>query len=167
MFKVSEVAEMLSVEKVRIFEALIVHDTIMAPYITKERHLSYVTEVGVRKLEQLLFSNNFEEVLCLEAEEEIELNNDEVDSQDHMDLFIDKNELKKAELRKDIIEVKRMLTLLDKEIKTNNESISQYQNILSEDLKWTHNLMIDIESSVHDKEEIKQKFFSKMKKQWG
>lgn len=177
MFKVSEVAEMLSVEKVKIFEALILHDTLLAPYVTKERHLSYISEVGVRKLEKILFSKNLDQALEIELEEEAPLEThepqetpDKIDPLpqekvvDQMDIFIEKTEEKKANLRNEIIELKRKISHLDKDIKMKSDSIDQFQNILSEDLKWTHDLMIKIELSMKEKEHVKQNFFSKMKR---
>lgn len=164
MFKVSEVAEMLSVEKVRIFEALIVHDTLLSPYVTKQRHLSYISEVGVRKLEQLIFSKNIEEELLMEDEIEIEIQDVVPEPVDQLDQFIEKSELKKSELRNEIIDLKRTLSILDKDIKNKSELVTQYQMKLSKDLKLTHNLIIKIESEHKIKEVTKQTFFSKIKK---
>jgi hypothetical protein len=164
MYKVSEVAEMLSVEKVKIFEALILHDETLAPYITKERHLTYISEVGVRKLEQLLFNQSDEdEVECIE---EIETDYNEMVKEDHLDVFIKKNENKKLQLRNEIIDLKRHLSLLDKEIRIKDDAVMHYQEILKDDLSWIKKLEGQLEQLISNSVEENQKvgFFNKLKK---
>jgi len=166
MYKVSEVAEMLSVEKVKIFEALIVHDEILSPYVTKERHLSYISEVGVRKLEQLLFTGYIVEEEIIE-EVEIEDPLEEVIEEevpDQLDVFIEKAEAKKNDLRNEIVDIKRHLNSLDKDIKYKCEAVASNQLIFSDDLKYVHELMERIKQVSYKKESTKQTFFSKMKK---
>lgn len=146
MYKVSEVAEMLAVEKVKIFEALIVHDEILNPYVVKERHLSYLTDDGVKELERIIFGiePEIEETYQVEIEEEeIEVEND------HLDDFIKKNEEKKKALKNQIIDLKRQINLLDKELRMKDEAILHYQSIFEDDMKW----ILDIESRIQKERE--------------
>lgn len=164
MFKVSEVAEMLSVEKIKIFEALILHDDTLAPYVTKERHLTYVSEVGVRKLEQLLFSNIPDAVVEVIEEEEKEYN--QLTEDDRLEQFIIKNEQKKHELRNELIDLKRQVNVLDREIRMKEEAIQNYQNILNDDNRWMSKLEAQLEILREDdlNDLPKNGFFNRLKK---
>lgn len=90
MYKVSEVAEMLSVGKIKIVEALILHDLELAPYITKERHLTYISDQGVRKLELILFSKAPETPDETEALSEGLVEDEKASNLDQLDKFIEK-----------------------------------------------------------------------------
>lgn len=163
MYKVSEIAEMLAVEKVKIFEALIVHDEILNPYVVKERHLSYLTDEGVKALEKIIFGiepeieESYQEVL---VEELIETETD------HLDDFILKNENKKKALKNQIIELKREINILDKDLRMKDQAILHYQNIFEEDMKW----IMDIENKIQlvreslDHDDKKNGFFNRLKK---
>lgn len=166
MYKVSEVAEMLAIEKVKIFEALIVHDEVLSPHVVKERHLSYITEDGVKELERLIFGiePELEEKIIVEVQED-----DETLDNDYLDEYINRNSQKKDELKKEIIDLKRQINLLDKELRMKDEAILHYQNIFEEDLKW----ILDIETKIqHERsllkaepvEEKKNGFFGLLKK---
>ena len=164
MFKVSEVAEMLSVEKVKIFEALILHDEALSPYVTKERHLTYVSEVGVRKLEQVLFTSGpIEEEIIEEFEEEyIELSKD-----DQLDSYLKKQEEVKDSLRNELIELKRQLNLLDRELRLKDDAILNYQAIIKDDFSWMKKLDAKVAylSNQHENDEIsKSGFFNRLMK---
>lgn len=163
MYKVSEIAEMLSVEKVKIFEALIVHDEVLNPYVIKERHLSYLTDDGVKELEKLIFGiePEIEEVLDLEPDDEVY----EVEV-DHLDEFISKNENKKNDLKNEIIDLKRQINQLDKELRMKDEAIHQYQDIFEEDQNWIINIesKIEEERSLLQVEDKKSGFFNRLKK---
>lgn len=141
MYKVSEVAEMLSVEKVKIFEALIVHGELLAPYVKKERHLSYINDIGVRKIEAIIFNKN----IVFEEEEVIEaIIEDEIIENDQLDKIIEKHEKRKSDLKNEIIDLKRSVNILDKELRRKDEAILNYQVILKEDLLW----LIKLESKI-------------------
>lgn len=164
MYKISEVAEMLAVEKVKIVEALIVHDEILSSYVTKERHLSYITDDGVKILEKVLFG------IEPELEENIIVEDDEVEvvfEEDHLDQFVKRNEEKKDALKNEIIDLKRQINLLDKEIRLKDEAITHYQEIFNDDFKWLikleeKNLLEKTEDPIElDK---KNSFFNRLKK---
>ena len=165
MYKVSEVAEMLSIGKIKIVEALILHDSELAPFITKERHLTYISDQGVRKLEMLLFSKHTETSIKEDlSTEDFSLEN-KSDSLDQLNIFIEKNEEKKYELRNEIIDLKRKLSQLDKDIKYKAESIFQAQGILNEDIKWTESLLASMNRNIDsEKSAGKASFFNKLKK---
>jgi len=164
MYKISEVAEMLAVEKVKIVEALIVHDEILSSYVTKERHLSYITDDGIKILEKVLFG------IEPELEENIDVEDDEVEvvfEEDHLDQFVKRNEDKKDALKNEVIDLKRQINLLDKEIRLKDEAIIHYQEIFNDDLKWfikleEKNLLEKTEEPIElDK---KNSFFNRLKK---
>ncbi|MCH4891243.1 hypothetical protein EZV73_26975 [Acidaminobacter sp. JC074] len=163
MYKISEVAEMLSIEKVKIFEALIVHDEVLSPFVIKERHLSYITEDGVKELERLVFGivaeteeEYIEESVAEEASEET----------DHLDEFIEKTIRKKEVLRNEIIDLKRQINMLDKELRMKDEAIQHYQNIFEDDINWMMSIdkKIEEEISTLKVEEKKSGFFNKLMK---
>lgn len=164
MYKVSEVAEMLAVEKVKIFEALIVHDHVLSPYVTKERHLSYFSEEGVKELEKILFGieEELESNLPIEEVEYIVEN-----EPDYLDDFINKNSLKKDQLRKEIIDLKREINSLDKELRLKDEAILHYQSIFEEDLNWINKIEKKIQFERQQLQEVEEKksgFFNLLKK---
>jgi len=164
MYKISEVAEMLAIEKVKIFEALIVHDEVLSPFVIKERHLSYITEDGIKKLEKLLFG------IEPELEENIVIEEDEIEvifEEDHLDQFVKRNEDKKNQLRNEIIDLKRQINILDKELRMKDDAILHYQNIFNDDLKWINQLEEKnalIKTELTYEEEKKNSFFNRLKK---
>jgi len=164
MYKISEVAEMLAVEKVKIFEALIVHDEILSPYVIKERHLSYITEDGVKTLEKILFGIEPElETNIIVEETEIEV----VFEEDHLDQFVRRNDEKKHIFKTEIVDLKRQINILDKEIRFKDEAIIRYQEIFSDDLNWM--AKFEEKSVLTKTEEIiepdkKNSFFNRLKK---
>lgn len=159
MYKVSEVAEMLSIEKVKIFEAMIVHAETLTPYTVKERHLSYISDDGVRVLEQLIFGTFQEEV------EEVTSEIDYVMEEDQLDQFIKRNEDKKSELQNDIIELKRVINLLDKELRKQGGAILNYQSIVGDDIKWLQELEEKLDLLRHQvSDEKKSSFFDRLRK---
>lgn len=163
MYKISEVSELLAIEKVKIFEALIVHDDILSPFVIKERHLSYITEEGVKKLEKLLFGLEPEKEENIVVEEEIEV----IFEEDHLDQFVKRNEDKKNQLRNEIIDLKRQINTLDNALRIKDDAIIHYQKLFSEDLKWINqleekNALTKTEFSYE--EEKKSSFFNRLKK---
>ncbi|MBI9012973.1 MAG: hypothetical protein JEZ08_12130 [Clostridiales bacterium] len=164
MYKISEVAEMLAIEKVKIFEALIVHDEVLSPFVIKERHLSYITEDGVKNLEKLLFGIEPElEENNITVEEEIDI----IFEEDHLDQFIKRNEDKKNQLRNEIIDLKRQINTLDKELRMKDDAIIHYQKLFSEDIKWINQLEEKnalTKNEVSYEDEKKSSFFNRLKK---
>ena len=163
MYKISEVAEMLSIEKVKIFEALIVHDNILSPYVIKERHLSYITEDGVKELERIVFG-----IDPIIEEIEIEENLEEIvdDGTDHLDEFVEKSINKKELLKNEIIDLKRQINMLDKELRMKDDAIQHYQDIFQEDINWVMSIDKKIEQEVSQfkHEDRKSGFFNKLMK---
>lgn len=163
MYKIGEVAEMLSIEKVKIFEAMIVHDQVLSPYVIKERHLSYITEDGVKELERLIFG--IESIVEPEVnhEELIEIEEPEMD---HLDEFIIKNREKKDVLKNEIIDLKRQINMLDKELRMKDEAIIHYQGIFEEDMHWIMDIekKIELQREQLQVEEKKTGFFNRLKK---
>ncbi len=163
MYKISEVAEMLSIEKVKIFEALIVHDNILSPYVIKERHLSYITEDGVKELERIVFGTD-----PVIEETEIEENLEEIidDETDHLDEFVEKSINKKELLKNEIIDLKRQINMLDKELRMKDDAIQHYQDIFQEDINWVMsiNKKIEEETSQLKSDDKKSGFFNKLMK---
>ncbi|MBN2797322.1 MAG: hypothetical protein JXR88_18060 [Clostridia bacterium] len=165
MFKVSEVAEMLSVEKVKIFEALLLHADTLEPYISKERHLTYLSEVGVRKLENILFSKTISEPIVIEPETEALL--EEIEPKDdHLDNYLKKHEQKRDDLRTEIVDLKRKLNHLDKELRQKDDAILNFQKIIQDDFGWMQKLDLKIHGlvSLIEEDEQKNSFFNRLKK---
>lgn len=163
MYKVSEVAEMLSIEKVKIFEALIIHDDVLSPYVIKKRHISFLTEDGVRKLEKIIYGTvevKKEEVENVEPIEPITI------EEDYLEESINKVNEKKDQLKNEIIDLKRQINNLDKELRMKDEAILHYQGIFEEDIQW----ILEIEKKIEEKRQLltpnekKSTFFSLLKK---
>lgn len=158
MYKVSEVAEMLSVEKVKIFEVLIVHDIKLAPYITKDKHISYINDVGVREIEKIIFNiiDELETNEILEYKENILEEN--IKKEDIVSDLIKESENRIGTLKKNIIDLKRELNSLDNDLRHKDDAIINYQEIIDEDIDWIIKLekQIDILNKVDIKEEVKQ-----------
>ncbi len=152
MYKISEVAEMLSVEKVKIFETLIVHDEVLSSFVTKERHLSYISDEGVRKIERIIFDLP-EPIEEIEKEIEIIIPNldedcleDESQEENSLDKKIVECIEKRNELKNEIIDLKRQVNLIDNELRHKGDAISNYQSILKEDLIWLIKLEAKVDS---------------------
>ncbi len=154
MYKISEVAEMLSVEKVKIFEALIVHDEVLSPFVSKERHLSFISDEGVRKIERIIFNipEPVEvEIVPIEAVQEekdpIKEKESEIEVEMEEEAFDRKIRdciLKRESLKNEIVDLKRQVNTLDKDLRLKDEAVINYQKILSEDLIW----LIKLEAKV-------------------
>jgi len=137
----------------------------LSPFVIKERHLSYITEDGVKNLEKLLFGieHELEENNITVEEEEIDI----IFEEDHLDQFVKRNEDKKNHLRNEIIDLKRQINTLDKELRMKDDAIIHYQKLFSDDIKWINqleekNALTKIEFSYE--EEKKSSFFNRLKK---
>jgi hypothetical protein len=85
---------------------------------------------------------------------------------DHLDEFILKIEKKKEDSKNEIIELKRQINLLDKELRLKDEAILHYQDIFIEDQNW----ILDIESKIEKERNLlkmddrKNGFFNRIRK---
>ncbi|MBE0451156.1 MAG: hypothetical protein IBX70_09935 [Clostridia bacterium] len=130
MYKVSEVAELMGVEKTEIFEKMITHKTLIDPNIHKKDGVTYFDERGLEILRTLFskdISNSLGEFNSLKSEQ----NNDPTKKNRPLSKFerdkkilIDKMDILKNELMN-----------LDMELKLKDEMIIKYQVKVNEDIE--------------------------------
>jgi len=69
MYKVSEVAELLGVSKVEVFEKLISYSDELKPYVRKQKGVTFIDESGVGLLRKLILGNQVQMEDVIEAGE--------------------------------------------------------------------------------------------------
>lgn len=145
MYKVSEAADIIGVEKVEIFEKMITHKALLDPNISKQDGVTYFDERGLEILKTLFHTN-------------LEQNQDSV-SED-MDYIKEAKPNKiKSRQDKEYDILKRKLEIitdelmnLDQELEVKDELVAKYQFKLLEDLdmisKLQYGLLKKFERSV-------------------
>jgi hypothetical protein len=85
---------------------------------------------------------------------------------DRLDEFIQKSHEKKDLLKNEIIDLKRQVNMLDKELRMKDEAIIHYQGIFEEDMQWimTIEKKIELEREKLKTDEKKSGFFNRLKK---
>lgn len=136
MYKIGEVANMLNVEKVVIFEKLISKSKEIEPYITKEKGITYFTEFGVTVMDALIYGRPIpsepNEEDDLEIEESSEVNDEEFISDDDIKNINDE----RARIKKEIMNCRNKLIDLDGQHKQLDDALRHYQNMIKEDIDW-------------------------------
>lgn len=130
MYKVSEVAEVIGVEKTEIFEKMITHKTLMDPNIHKKDGVTYFDERGLEIL-KTLFSKDissspgeFDNLKLEHQNESIKKNRPLSKFERDRKILIDKMDILKNELMN-----------LDMELKLKDEMILKYQVKVNEDIE--------------------------------
>lgn len=130
LYKVSEVAEVIGVEKTEIFEKMITHKTLMDPNIHKKDGVTYFDERGLEILKTLFskdISGSSGEFVNFKSEQQ----NDSIKKNRPLSKFerdrkilIDKMDILKNELMN-----------LDMELKLKDDMILKYQVKVNEDIE--------------------------------
>lgn len=136
MYKISEVANMLNVEKVVIFEKLISKSKELEPYITKEKGITYFTDFGVEVINALIDGRP----IPSQPVDIVEDVNQETESV-YEEEFISDDDIRsineeRARIKKEIMNHRNKLMDLDGQHKQLDEALRHYQNMLKEDLAW-------------------------------
>ncbi|MBN2899618.1 MAG: hypothetical protein JXO44_12660 [Clostridia bacterium] len=138
MYKIGEVASMLNVEKVVIFEKLISKAKDIEPHIRKEKGVTYFTEFGVQVMNALVYN------LPLPVEIQIESVEQETSSENGPDLseelisdedIVRINE-ERLRIKNEIMSCRNKLIELDGQHKQLDEAMRHYQQQIKEDLDW-------------------------------
>ncbi len=121
MYKIKEIADMLSVNQIKVVEAMVLYKDILEPYIIKEKRITFITEQGLKEFKKIIYKDSID---YLEADYEI----------DDEDDLIFKNIWKKKELLKDEIEkVKKHISELDAIIINKSREIKNYHQSFADD----------------------------------
>ncbi len=136
MYKISEVANMLNVEKVVIFEKLISKSKEIEPYITKEKGVTYFTDFGVEVMNALIYGGP----MPIESSDSHDDDNPEKEIILE-DEFISDDDIKsindeRVRIKKEIMFCRNKLIELDGQHKQLDEALRHYQNMVKEDLDW-------------------------------
>lgn len=130
LYKVSEVAEVIGVEKTEIFEKMITHKTLMDPNIHKKDGVTYFDERGLEIL-KTLFSKDISSSPGEFDNFKLEQQNDSIKKNRPLSKFerdrkilIDKMDILRNELMN-----------LDMELKLKDEMILKYQVKVNEDIE--------------------------------
>lgn len=131
MYKVSEVAELLGVEKTEIFEKMITHKSLLDPNISKVDGVTYFDDRGYEILKTLLSKHHEEPIV-----------NDRFETRPVKSLT--KFE-KERDILYDKIEIlKNELFNLDSELELKDDMIIKYQLKLAEDVENINKLQFSI-----------------------
>ncbi len=145
MYKVSEAADLIGVEKVEIFEKMITHKALLDPNISKQDGVTYFDERGLEIL-KTLFHTSLEQNQDSDSEEmdsvkEVKPNKIKPRQDKEYDILKRKLEILTDEL-----------TNLDHELEVKDELVTKYQFKLLEDLdmisKLQYGLLKKLERSV-------------------
>ncbi|GAU75778.1 hypothetical protein [Fusibacter sp. 3D3] len=145
MYKVSEAADIIGVEKVEIFEKMITHKALLDPNISKQDGVTYFDERGLEILKTLFHTS-------------LDLNQSSTsDDMDHIK-DVKQNKIKSRQdkeydiLRRKLEIITDELTNLDQELEIKDELMAKYQFKLLEDLdvisKLQYGLLKKLERSV-------------------
>lgn len=142
MYKVSEVADIIGVEKVEIFEKMISHKSILDPSIFKRDGITYFDERGLEILKTLFHTNT---AVDLKIEQEIlkesKSNNPKNKKDKEYDILKNKIQILTNELSN-----------LDEELELKDEILLKHQFKLLEDLdtlsKLQYSLLKKLERQV-------------------
>ncbi|MBS7526536.1 hypothetical protein KHM83_07585 [Fusibacter paucivorans] len=128
MYKISEAAELIGVEKVDIFEKMITHKAILDPNIKKIEGVTYFEERGIAILKTLFFgTQSGEEKLTEEGAETIA-------PEKRVVKVRSKFERERDILYDKILILKHELVNLDDELSMKDDMLLSYQKKLIEDL---------------------------------
>lgn len=127
MYKVSELADLIGVEKTEIFEKMITHKSLLDPNISKVDGVTYFDERGYEIL-RTLFSKKHDDVSSIERVESKPLKSvSKFDKE--KDILYDKIEILKNELFN-----------LDSELELKDDMILKFQIKLNEDFEALNKL---------------------------
>lgn len=127
MYKVSDAADIIGVEKVEIFEKMITHKALLDPNISKQEGVTYFDERGLEILKTLFHTS---------TEHNQSVKNEEHEgSKEHKPNKIKSRQDKEYDILKRKIEIiTNELANLDQELEMKDELLSKYQFKLLEDL---------------------------------
>lgn len=138
MYKIGEVANMLNVEKVVIFEKLISKSKEIEPYITKEKGITYFSDFGVQVMNALIYGLPIPEevveapeIISDESSTSVETDDDLISDEDIRSI----NE-ERTRIKNEIMACRNKLMELDGQHKQVDEAIRHYQNQIKEDTDW-------------------------------
>lgn len=131
MYKVSDVAELIGVEKTEIFEKMITHKSLLDPNISKIEGVTYFDERGYEIL-RTLFSRKKEEPVLSDKSETRPVKSI-TKFEKERDILYDKIDILKNELFN-----------LDSELELKDEMILKYQLKLAEDVESINKLQYSI-----------------------
>ncbi|WP_281095082.1 hypothetical protein [Fusibacter bizertensis] len=126
MYKVSDVAELIGVEKTEIFEKMITHKALLDPNISKVDGVTYFDDRGFEILKTLFSKVNDETVI---EKSEIKPIKSVSKFEKERDILYDKVDILKNELFN-----------LDSELELKDEMILKYQDKLIEDIEHINRL---------------------------
>jgi hypothetical protein len=130
LYKVSEVAEVIGVEKTEIFEKMITHKTLMDPNIHKKDGVTYFDERGLEIL-KTLFSKDISSSPGEFDNFKLEQQNDSIKKNRPLSKF--ERDRKILMDKMDIL--RNELMNLDMELKLKDEMILKYQVKVNEDIE--------------------------------
>lgn len=131
MYKVSDVAELMGVEKTEIFEKMISHKNLLDPNISKVDGVTYFDDRGFEILKTLLDKNGEEHALFEKADAKYNKPPSKFDKE--RDILYDKIDILKNELLN-----------LDSELELKDDMILKYQFKLAEDVESINKLQYSI-----------------------
>lgn len=135
MYKVSEVADLLSVEKTDIFEKMISHKALLEPNIKKIDGVTYFDQRGLEILKTLLLKNDISLEVVEDKSKMVEKTFDLGETSENMKSSTpSKFEKNRKSFLEQIEILKSELLKLDEEIALKDDLILGYQQKIFEDL---------------------------------
>ncbi len=154
MYKVSEAAELIGVEKIEIFEKLINHKSLLDPVIKKQDGVTYFDDHAIDVLKTLFFGSSHSP----DSENEqaaTKMGNHETPVEIKTVKMKSRFEKDREILYNKIEILKNELTNLDNELEMKDDMLKSYQKKILEDMESIHRLqysiMKDMEKQVKNK----------------
>jgi len=140
MYKIGEVANLLNVEKVVIFEKLISKSKDIEAHIVKEKGITYFTDFGVEVMNALIYGlpipEETKKELILESTVATEDLKDELDEDYISSEDIKRINEERARIKKEIMVCRNNLIAIDGQHVQLDEALKHYQEMIKEDLDW-------------------------------
>lgn len=130
MYKISEVAEILGINKVQIVEKMISQKGLLDPHISKKSGVTYFDKRGLEILESLINGKSATVEKVEEKKESIDLV-----QKSHNKRPVDKYDIERDHLKKEIAILKNQLLSLDSELRHKDEAIENYQRRILKDVE--------------------------------
>ncbi len=134
MYKISEAADLIGVEKVEIFEKMITHKSILDPSIKKIEGVTYFEERGIGILKTLFYGSQSSDQVCEDSQKE------KVQTEKRIVKVRSKFERERDILYDKLLILKHELLNLDEELILKDEMILSYQKKLVEDMEIINRL---------------------------
>lgn len=130
MYKISEVAEILGIDKIQIVEKMISQKSLLDPYINKRSGVTYFDKRGLEVLESLVKGKK-----TVSEKKEVKSESIDLVQKVSVNRPVDKYDIERDHIKKEIAILKNQLLSLDSELRHKDEAIVNYQRRILKDVE--------------------------------